>query len=473
MSKASTIYVCQNCGASSSKWQGQCGSCGEWNTLVEELAPVSLGKGSGGKFGKLAAARPTLTEAQVAKLTTSLSQVEPAKVAKKRLLTTLLELDRVLGGGLVPGSVLLIGGEPGVGKSTLVTQLILGLLVADPEFGPVLYACGEESPTQIAIRVHRMLETDQLLKIADRQKLLQIVNQQILFVTSTDVDEICAIISAREPALVIIDSIQTVATQDLSGASGSIGQIREAADRIVKTVKPLGIPTFLIGHVTKEGSIAGPKVLEHMVDAVLELSGERTSQLRLLRALKNRFGATDEVGVFQLIEAGLQEVTNPSELFLEHQDTMVAGSATVAVMEGTRPLLVEVQALVVESQLAMPRRVGRGIELSRIQVLSAVLQKHARLPLGSTDVFVNAAGGFKITEPAVDLGLAVAIASSLKNKKLPQKAVFIGEIGLLGEIRAVSFLDKRIKEAQRMGFTQIYSRQSHSRVSEVLKSLGL
>ncbi|HCC84207.1 MAG TPA: DNA repair protein RadA, partial [Candidatus Pacebacteria bacterium] len=276
-----------------------------------------------------------------------------------------------------------------------------------------------------------------------------------------------------KPQLVIIDSIQTLTTQDLTGASGSVGQIRETADRIINLVKPLGIPTFLVGHMTKEGTIAGPKVLEHMVDSVLELSGERTSQLRLLRALKNRFGATDEVGVFQLIDSGLVEVTNPSELFLEHQDSTVAGSATVAVMEGTRPLLVEVQALVVESQLAMPRRVGRGIELSRIQVLAAVLQKHARLPLGSTDVFVNVAGGFKITEPAVDLGLAVAIASSLKNKKLPQKSVFIGEIGLLGEIRAVSFLDKRIKEAKRLGYTQVFSRQSHTRVSEVLKALGL
>ncbi len=473
MPKSSTIFVCQNCGASSPKWQGQCPNCGEWNTLVEELAPVKAAS-SGLKSAGRSAARPPLSEAVMGQLTQTLSQIDPAKTTKKRLFTSLLELDRVLGGGLVAGAVLLLGGEPGVGKSTLLTQMVLGLLATDPNFGQILYVCGEESPSQIALRINRILQTEQFSSSTEsRADLTQRIGEQLVFVTTTDVDEITAIIVQRQPALVIIDSIQTMATQDLSGASGSIGQIREAADRIVNTVKPLGIPTFLVGHVTKEGTIAGPKVLEHMVDAVLELSGERTSQLRLLRALKNRFGATDEVGVFQLVETGLIEVTNPSELFLEHQETTVAGSATVGVMEGTRPLLVEVQALVVESQLAMPRRVGRGIELSRIQVLTAVLQKHAHLPLGSADVFVNAAGGFKITEPAVDLGLAVAIVSSLKNKKLPQSAVFIGEIGLLGEIRAVSFLDKRIKEAKRLGFKQVYSRQTHSRVSEVLKDLGL
>lgn len=476
MSKSTTVYVCQSCGAASQKWQGQCGSCGEWNTLVEELAPRATSGGKTKSFGQAGSVK--LSSASLDQILISYKNIEPTKTTKNRSFTTLDELDRVLGGGLVPGAVLLLGGEPGVGKSTLLTQMMLGMITAG--FGKILYMCGEESPSQIALRIQRMLGIElaaDLKKPAannmSKAEISELLGENVQFITTTDVDQVVAVIAQTKPSLVIIDSIQTLTTQELSGASGSVGQIREATDRIVNTVKPLNIPTFLIGHVTKDGVIAGPKVLEHMVDAVLELSGERTSQLRLLRALKNRFGATDEVGVFQLVESGLIEIANPSELFLEHQDHTVAGSATVAVMEGTRPLLVEVQALVVESQLAMPRRVGRGIELSRIQVLAAVLQKHAHLPLGSTDIFVNAAGGFKITEPAVDLGLAVAIVSSLKNKKLPQKSVFIGEIGLLGEIRAVSFLDKRIKEAKRMGFTQIYSRQSYGRVTEVLKDLGL
>ncbi len=486
MAKSSSVFVCQSCGASFPKWMGQCPSCGEWNTLVEEVAaPAAVA----GKARMGAKAAPKLSAAQLQDLVTPLSKIQPAQIAKNRLFTTLAELDRVLGGGLVPGAVLLLGGEPGVGKSTLLTQMMLGIVHREATTpaaatttgaageGGILYVCGEESPSQIVLRINRILETEQFYSKketpATRAEIVKKVGELVQFVSSTDVDVVTALIQSTNPQLVIVDSIQTMTTSELSGASGSVGQIRETAERIIGCVKPLGIPCFLVGHVTKDGVIAGPKVLEHMVDAVLELSGERTSQLRLLRALKNRFGATDEVGVFQLVEAGLEEVSNPSALFLEHQDHTVAGSATVAVMEGTRPLLVEVQSLVVESQLAMPRRVGRGIELSRIQVLSAVLQKHARLPLGSADVFVNAAGGFKITEPAVDLGLAVAIVSSLKNKKLPQKAVFIGEIGLLGEIRAVSFLDKRIKEAKRMGFTEIYSRQTHARISELLKTLGL
>jgi DNA repair protein RadA/Sms len=299
------------------------------------------------------------------------------------------------------------------------------------------------------------------------------LNEYLLFVTSTDVDEVISVIREQQPQLVIIDSIQTMQTEDLTGAEGSVGQIRESTQRLTDAAKRLSIPTFLVGHVTKEGTIAGPKVLEHIVDAVLELSGERTDQLRLLRAIKNRFGATDEVGVFRLAEYGLEEVSNPSEILLEHSDDSVSGSATVCVMEGTRPLLVEVQALVVSSQLAMPRRVGRGIELSRIQVLAAVLQKHAYLALGTADIFVSAAGGFSIREPSVDLGLAMAIVSSLHNKPLPAKTIFIGEIGLLGEIRSVSYLDRRIKEAKRLGFDRIISRQTHKKIQDVIKDLKL
>lgn len=426
--------------------------------MVEEIKPVATGKHKQSALSKRDA------EASLV----SFPEVELASGSKERFSTTIGEFDRVLGGGLVDGMVVLVGGEPGVGKSTLLTQMVLGLLSA--KLGTILYVAGEESPSQISLRINRILRNESK---SNSNKNWTTQPESLQFFTATDVDLLTQTIAVHKPNLVIVDSIQSLSTQDLSGASGSIGQLREVSDRIISCVKPLGIPTVLVGHVTKEGSIAGPKVLEHMVDTVLELSGERSSQLRLLRALKNRFGATDEVGVFQLTDTGIVEVNNPSELFLEQREGGVAGSATVAVLEGTRPLLAEVQALVVDSQLAMPRRVGRGIELSRIQVLSAVLQKHARLPLGSTDIFVNAAGGFYIKEPAVDLGVAVAIASSLKNKKIPQKSIFIGEIGLLGEIRAVSFLEKRIKEARRLGFTNVYSRQTHSRVDVLLRELGL
>jgi DNA repair protein RadA/Sms len=347
-------------------------------------------------------------------------------------------------------------------------------VAAGDKRSPILYVCGEESPSQIALRIKRMIDIEQ--ENTNPNKSLpsaQQLEEHLLFVTTTDVDEVASIIREQTPQLVIVDSIQTMQTEDLLGAEGSVGQIRESTQRITDTVKRLSIPTFLVGHVTKEGTIAGPKVLEHIVDAVLELSGERNDQLRLLRAVKNRFGATDEVGVFRLVEYGLEEVTNPSEMLLEHTDTTVSGSATVCVMEGTRPLLVEVQALVVSSQLAMPRRVGRGIELSRIQVLAAVLQKHAFLALGTADIFVSAAGGFSIREPSVDLGLAMAIVSSLHNKPLPPKTIFIGEIGLLGEIRSVTYLDRRIKEAKRLGFDRIISRQSHKKVQEVIRDLKL
>lgn len=406
-----------------------------------------------------------------------LSEVDLLEGHKKRLSTKIGEFDRVLGGafqsddetagenrGIVPGAVVLIGGEPGIGKSTLLTQLVVNLSI-EPEVGKILYVCGEESPAQISLRINRILKNEHHNNDSGREK--------IVFVTSTDVDEVCQIIAKQKPSLVIVDSIQTITTSELSGAAGSAGQIREAADRITSTVKPLHIPTFFVGHVTKEGEIAGPKVLEHIVDAVLELSGDRTGDLRILRAIKNRFGATDEVGVFRIDEAGLKEVSNPSEIFLEYADGGIPGSSTVCVMEGTRPLLVEVQALVLASQLAMPRRVGRGVELSRIQVLSAILEKHAKLPLGFSDVFLSIAGGMTVKEPALDLGLAVAMAGSLKNKNLPKKTVFIGEVGLLGEIRNVSYLERRIKEAKRLGYPHIISRKSHARVKDVLKDFDL
>jgi len=473
MAKSSSSYICQSCEEAHAKWQGQCNGCGAWNTLVEQMVEKSSGKVS--KSTKKIKNKNILVK---------FSEVDSTEGFKKRISTKIGEFDRVLGsssfsnnqekviGGIVPGAVMLIGGEPGIGKSTILTQMVVYLASSD-DTGPILYVSGEESPGQIGLRIERIISNEHKSKNGFGKLSIKNIKEKIIFVTSTDVDEVCQIIRNEKPYLVIVDSVQTMSTDDLTGAAGSTGQIRESADRITTTVKLLNIPTFLVGHVTKEGSIAGPKILEHIVDAVLELSGERTGDLRILRAIKNRFGATDEVGVFKIDEFGLQEISNPSQVFLEHLDMSVPGSSTVCMMEGTRPLLLEVQALVLKSQLAMPRRVGRGVELSRIQVLSAILEKHCGLPLGFTDIFLSAAGGIKIKEPSVDLGLAVAMASSLKNKSLPNKTIFIGEVGLLGEVRNVSYLDRRIKEAKRLGYTNVISRKTHKRVKDVLKELKL
>jgi DNA repair protein RadA/Sms len=464
MSKSSSVFVCQNCGASYPKWSGQCAQCWEWNSLVETVQTKTRGKST--------------APLEISNLVTPFSEVEPASASKRRFSSGIGELDRVLGGGIVPGGVALIGGEPGIGKSTLLTQLVLQLLersaAATDVAGSILYVCGEESPQQISLRISRILE-NQTQKNTDKKvsKLSKESLDRLLFVTTTDAEAIGQILEEQKPSLAIIDSIQTLSLVGLMGPAGSVGQIRETTSHLTIIAKRHHIPLFLVGHVTKEGAIAGPKILEHIVDTVLELSGERTGQLRLLRSVKNRFGTTDEVGVFQMVETGLKEVANPTELFLDQADQNIPGSALACVMEGTRPLLVEMQALVVSSQLSMPRRVGRGVELSRIQVLAAVLQKHCSLPLGTTDIFVSAAGGMSIREPSVDLSLAVAMASSHFSRKLPKNTVFIGEIGLLGEVRAVSGLEQRIKEAKRLGFTQIVSRQTHKRVKDVLKEFGL
>lgn len=466
MAKAKTQFTCQNCGASFPKWMGQCSECGNWNTLVEETLTVE-------STDRRLQGKNSLTDEEIAKKRIVFSQVKRDNASKQRFSTSIGELDRVLGGGLVNGMVVLLGGEPGIGKSTLLTQMILQILLlrknAPKKMEPlkIFYVAGEESPSQISLRIDRFLEKEQ------NASAKELLDESLIFITTTDVDELNNLITKDKPDLLIVDSVQSMSTTFLTGASGSVGQVREVADRIINTVKAFGIPTFLIGHITKDGVIAGPKIFEHMVDTVLLLEGERSDQLRMLRSLKNRFGATDEVGLFQSEDYGLREISNPSELFLENAKEMVTGAATVCLMEGTRPLLAEVQALVVKSQLAMPRRVGRGVDLARIQVLSAVLQKHAGLPLAFYDIFLSVAGGFRIKESSVDLGLAVSIASSLTSKKIPQNTVFIGEIGLLGEIRKTPYFERRAKEARRLGFKKIISRETHKDIRSLLKDLDL
>lgn len=459
-----TTFVCQNCSAVYARWQGQCDQCGSWNTLAEQVVssePLSAKNASRSQIKNLDSKQFLLSFEQ------QNSQVQNWQ----RTSTCLAEFDRVLGEdktgvGLVPGSVVLIGGEPGIGKSTLLSQMVIEMSKKSDQSTPVgslWYVCGEESPQQIGQRLQRMFKTKENTK----QDFLA----RLRFVTTTDVDYLSALVETEKPQLLIVDSIQTLSTADLLSPAGSLGQIKACADRLTAVAKRHHIPIFLVGHVNKDGAIAGPKILEHIVDAILELSGERGGDLRFLRAVKNRFGATDEVGVFQLVENGLAEISNPSALFLEQTIDSAPGSVVTCLMEGTRPILTEVQALVVPSQLAMPRRVGRGIDLSRIQILSAVLQKQVGLPLASNDVFLSVVGGLQVREPAIDLALAVAIASSYFEKPVPKKSLFLGEVGLMGEIRNVSNFARRVKEAKRLGYNQIYSRETHRSLRDLIKTL--
>jgi len=377
-----------------------------------------------------------------------LSEIEVGEVTRRA--TGIGELDRVLGGGIVPGEVILMIGEPGIGKSTILTQLAL-------KMGKVAYICGEESPGQVKIRVERLGKKSK--------------DSQMQMLAETDVDAIIGSIGNIDLSLVIIDSVQTLYSTDLPGLAGSISQIRECTARLIAYAKSKNVPIVLVGHVTKDGEMAGPKVLEHMVDAVLELTGDRYYDLRLLRTQKNRFGATDEVGVFRMVESGLEEVANPSQFFLAEREEGAIGSAVTVIMEGTRPVLLEVQALVVESELPVPRRVSQGVDVRRVMILLGVLQKYARLPIGNKDVFIKVTGGLSVKEPAIDLAICLAVASSASGKALPKNSVAVGEVGLLGEIRSVSWGEKRVKEANKLGYTKIFSRESNRRVSEIVKSL--
>ncbi|MBP1466009.1 DNA repair protein RadA [Candidatus Chloroploca sp. M-50] len=421
MAKPRTIFVCQQCGAQQSRWMGKCPDCDTWDSLVEQTEIRSTNR-SGGRESGSAGVRPV-----------RLRDVPAGGF--QRLPVYAEEFSRVLGGGLVPGSIVLIGGDPGVGKSTLLTQVAAHFAATT---GSALYVSAEESAQQIKLRVERLaLQGDELFVYSE-----------------TSLDVILDQIRTLRPGLVIVDSIQTVYLEALTSAAGSVSQVREGALRLMQLAKELGVPIFLVGHVTKEGAIAGPRVLEHIVDVVLYLEGDRFHQYRLLRGVKNRFGSTNEVGVFEMGGQGMQEVPNPSLIFLAERSLNSPGSTVAVMMEGTRPLLVEIQALTSTTGSAQPRRTTNGFDLNRLLMLAAVLTKRVGLPLFNQDLYVNVVGGLRITEPAADLAVALAIASSYRNQRIDPDLVLVGEIGLSGELRTSSQLERRLVEAAKLGFTR-------------------
>ncbi len=472
-------YVCQQCGYESTGWMGKCPECGEWNTLVETVVSTSS------KSQSSRSKQTSNPKSQIQKLS------DIKQTATERISTKISELDRVLGGGLVPGQVVLIAGEPGIGKSTLLTQLASQLSVIGSQLsessssvsqltgkprtgkleaengnlktdnGSVLYVCGEESASQVKVRADR-------LGIGT----LKNKNVSIDLLEETDVDLVVETIELQDSlSAIIVDSIQTMTTGDLSGMAGSVGQVRECANRLLHTAKAKNIPLFLVGHVTKEGTVAGPAVLAHIVDTVLWFEGDKTLTTRILRAVKNRFGPTDEVGVFDMQDRGLMPVTDLEKAFLEESKKSIAGSLVTSVMQGTRPILVEIQALVVPTKLAIPRRVAQGIDSRRLELLLAVLTRRCGLPMYDQDVFVNVAGGLKVTEPASDLAICLAVVSAFYDKPINGKVIAVGEVGLLGEIREVVAQEKRLKEAKRLGFTSPISSKEIKFVNQAIKSL--
>ena len=417
MAKNKTIFVCSECGNESSKWLGKCPACNSWNTFYEQKVVET-------KHGNLKESNKQPTKPQ------KLNSYEAKETI--RTSTGFGELDRVLGGGLVKGSLILLGGEPGIGKSTLILQ-ICDKIKGE---GKVLYVSGEESAEQIKLR-------------ADR---LGINNEDILFLGETDIDIVNQAIIETNPKLVIIDSIQTMYSDEITAAAGSVSQVREITSQVMRVCKSRAITTIIIGHVTKEGNIAGPRVLEHMVDTVLYLEGERYFSYRILRGVKNRFGSTNEIGMFEMQDKGMCEITNPSDVLISEREDNPPGSCIVSAMEGTRPILVEIQALTAQTVFGMPRRTANGVDYNRLALLLAVLEKKAGVMLGSQDVYLNLVGGIRINEPAIDLGIIMVAASSYKNVAIPKDMVIMGEVGLTGEVRKINLIEKRIKEAEKLGF---------------------
>jgi DNA repair protein RadA/Sms len=455
MARAQSRYVCQSCAEAFLRWEGQCRNCGGWNSLVETLVrePAKGARAGSARAGGLAGRGGEQPEA--------LARV--SNVDLPRLSVGLAELDRVLGGGLVPGSVVLVGGEPGIGKSTLLLQAAAGVAA----FGTVLYASGEESAAQVRLRATRLGLTDGL------------AGQAVRVVAESSIDRIVGLAIAEQPSLLIVDSIQTATVDDLDGAAGSVGQVRESALRLMELAKSSGlgsgngdgpshgsgpsggpsgrasaIAVVIVGHVTKDGSLAGPKTLEHLVDAVIGLEGERYATLRLLRATKNRFGSTEEVGVLEMGESGLSALSDPARAFIAEHEGRAPGSVVAPTLEGSRPLLVEVQALTASSAYGTPRRTASGVDQNRLALLVAVLGRRAGIALGSHDVYANLAGGLALDEPALDLPLAIALASSFRDRPVRPGTVAIGEVGLLGELRSVAGLERRLREAARLGFNR-------------------
>ena len=429
MAKNKTVFVCSNCGYETPKWIGKCPACNEWNSFYEEKIILSTSNSIGSRKKEIT------------------KPIELHKIENKNELKTstgFAELDRVLGGGLVCGSLILLGGEPGIGKSTLILQ-ICNNFKGD---GKVLYISGEESGEQIKLR-------------ADR---LGVKNNNLLFLSETNIENVEENILNINPRLVIIDSIQTMYSEDITSAPGSVSQIREITAKIMRTCKENSITTILIGHVTKDGNIAGPRVLEHMVDTVLYLEGERYFSYRMLRGVKNRFGSTNEIGMFEMQGEGLVEITDPSKVLISEREETPSGSSIIATMEGTRPLLIEIQALTTPTIYGLPRRTANGIDYNRLAVLIAVLEKKVGINLSNQDVYLNVVGGMKINEPAIDLGILAAIVSSYKNIPIDEKTVVLGEVGLTGEIRSVNLIEKRIKEAEKLGFKKCIIPESNKKL---------
>ncbi len=418
-----SIFFCQNCGHEESKWLGQCPACGEWNTFVEERIDSGVTKGT---TAASRAVRDSVREAKVMPLT------EVTANDDERCETGIRELDRVLGGGIVPGSLVLVGGDPGIGKSTLLLQVCQRMA----RMKKILYISGEESQAQIKLRANRMGK----------------FTPNLLLLCETSLETIRGVIEKERPELVVIDSIQTMYSEDVSSAPGSVSQVRESTNIFMQLAKGLCIPIFIVGHVTKEGTVAGPRVLEHMVDTVLYFEGDRHASYRILRAVKNRFGSTNEIGVFEMRQDGLAEVENPSEYMLSGKPENASGSVVACSMEGTRPILIEIQALVCRSNFGMPRRTAAGTDYNRVNLLMAVLEKRLGLSLGNCDAYVNIAGGIRMNEPAIDLGIVMAIMSSYRNRPIDEKTIVFGEVGLSGEVRAVSMPEQRVNEAKKLGF---------------------